>query len=77
MMLLLPAATRVVFAALRGGNPLLRIDVEPASHRAGYVAGYGRKSVGRGFVGEDADLMLPAPRVTRSSRSGVQETSMG
>ena len=44
---------------LRPGHPLIRIDVQPITHRTGYVVGYARKHIGRGFVGQDATLILP------------------
>lgn len=55
----------------------MRIDIEPITHRAGHVVGYGRKSIPRGLVGEDADLILPGSRVTKSPRSRIQHASMG
>ena len=39
--------------------PLRTIDVEPITHDLAYVVDYGRKSVTRGRVGEDAMLVLP------------------
>lgn len=61
---------------VRAEHPLIRIDVKPVTDDAGYVVGYNRKSVGRGLVGEDAELILPASRVTRPPRLRRQQASI-
>jgi len=44
---------------LRPEFALDRIDVQPVTHDAGYVSGYGRKAISNRRVGEDATLILP------------------
>lgn len=54
---------------VRREHPLARIDVEPITHRIGYVVGYGRKNVGRGLISADATRVLPVDRRTARAAS--------
>ncbi len=44
---------------VRPGHILDRIDVEPITHRVGYVVGYGRKGTFENAMREDASFVLP------------------
>ncbi|GJE48408.1 hypothetical protein GOFOIKOB_1437 [Methylobacterium tardum] len=54
---------------VRREHPLMRIDVEPITHRTGYVVGYVRKNIGRGLISADATRVLPVDRRTARATS--------